>query len=69
MFHPELKYYTLIVIILHLSLTVFQACAGFFLLPKESLIMHQDSDRFFQFGKTDLVSSITPPPPKKETFK
>lgn len=59
-FHPKLKYYTLTVIILHLFLTMFQACAVFLLLPKDSLIMHQDSDRFFHFGKTDLVSFITP---------
>lgn len=38
----------------------------FFLLPKESLIMHQDSDQFFHFGKTDLVSSITPPPRRRK---
>lgn len=65
-FHLKLKYYTLTVIILHLFLTVFQACAVFFLLPKDSLIMHQDSDWFFHFGKTDLVSSITPAPQRRQ---
>lgn len=53
-------------IILLLFLTVFQPFTFFFLLPKESLIMHQGLDFFSHFSKTDLVSAITPAPQRKK---
>lgn len=65
-FHPKLKYYTLMMIILHLYFNNVSGLCWFFLLPKDSLIMHQDSDHFFHFGKTDLISSITPSPQRRK---